>query len=146
MHLLALTNASIFAALSAIHFYWMFGGKWGLMQAIPSSENEEKPLFTPGPMACLAVALGLLGFAFYHVSLSIGFLPGVAQGATKWVIWAIAGIFLLRAIGDFRYVGFFKTLKNTTFGKMDTNWYAPLCLYLGLSSAYMGWAMISHVG
>jgi Protein of unknown function (DUF3995) len=49
-------------------------------------------------------------------------------------IYAIGAIFLLRALGDFKYVGFFKSIKNTEFGRLDTQFYAPLCLYLGISS------------
>jgi len=141
MALLAIINAFIFTLLSGVHFYWMFGGKWGLAQALPSSEMEDKPIFNPGPMPSLGVALGLLSFALYHVSLWIGFANGLPTVATKWVIWVIAGIFLFRAVGDFRYVGFFKKVKNTAFGKMDTKWYTPLCLYLGISSAWMGWVI-----
>ncbi|MFN0215860.1 MAG: DUF3995 domain-containing protein [Saprospiraceae bacterium] len=137
-----LTNALIFVLLSGLHFYWMFGGKWALAQALPSSENEGEKLLSPGPMACLAVALGLFGFAFYNVSLGIGFMQDQTPEATKWIIWAITGIFLLRAVGDFRYVGFFKKVKNTAFSKMDTKWYAPLCLYLGLSSTWIGWELL----
>ncbi len=141
INFLALTNAILFALLSGLHFYWMLGGKWGLAQALPTREDHGMRILTPGPMACLGVALGLLSFALYHVSLWIGFAHGLPTMATKWVIWVIAGIFLLRAVGDFRYVGFFKKVKNTEFGKMDTKWYVPLCLYLGLSSLWIGWVM-----
>ncbi|MBC7774789.1 MAG: DUF3995 domain-containing protein [Phycisphaerae bacterium] len=140
--MLTMTNAAIFTLLSGLHFYWMLGGNWGLAQALPTTESEGKRMLNPGPLACLGIALGLLGFACYNVSLGIGFMKDRPFWANKWVIWAIAGIFLLRAMGDFRYVGFFKKVKNTEFGKMDTKWYAPLCLYLGLSSAWIGWELL----
>ncbi|WP_307347298.1 DUF3995 domain-containing protein [Metabacillus malikii] len=44
----------------------------------------------------------------------------------------ITFIFFLRAIGDFKYLGFTKKIKNTNFSKYDTALYTPLCLYLGL--------------
>jgi len=44
----------------------------------------------------------------------------------------ITGIFLLRAIGEFRYVGFFKKIKTTPFGQRDTKYYSPLCLLIGI--------------
>ncbi len=140
--ILAFTNATIFTLLGCLHLFWMFGGKWGLAQSYPTSESGDKQMLNPGPVACLGVALGLLGFAFYNCSLGIGFVQSQPFRATRWVIWAIAGIFLLRALGDFRYVGFFKKVKNTEFGRMDTKWYAPLCLYLGLSSVWIGWEML----
>jgi hypothetical protein len=51
-----------------------------------------------------------------------GFGPYVGNGNL-----AIAIIFLIRAIGDFRYVGFLKKIKNTKFAKKDTKYYSPLC-------------------
>jgi hypothetical protein len=38
----------------------------------------------------------------------------------------------LRAIGDFNYVGFFKKIKHTKFGKNDTKYFSPLCLTIGV--------------
>jgi hypothetical protein len=137
----ALLNALIFALLGGLHLYWMLGGKRGLAQALPTRPGSAERMLNPGPLACAAVALGLFGFALYNVSLAIGFAQGQPPIANKWAIWAISGIFLLRAIGDFRYVGFFKKIKGTEFGRMDTRWYAPLCLYLGVSSM---WIALSH--
>ena len=139
--ILALLNASIFALLGGLHLYWMAGGKWSLAQALPTDPNGGERTMNPGPLACVVVALGLLGFALYNLSLGMGFSLGLPFGAEKWGIWVLAGIFLLRAVGDFRYVGFFKKIKDTAFGRMDTRWYAPLCLYLGLSSAWIGFAL-----
>ena len=53
-----------------------------------------------------------------------------------WVMmisnWMIPAIFLLRAIGDFNDVGFFKKRRQTYFGKLDSRVYSPLCLGMGL--------------
>ena len=38
----------------------------------------------------------------------------------------------LRAFGDFKHVGFFKTSKNSRFSALDTRYYSPLCLLLGI--------------
>ncbi|WP_236336773.1 DUF3995 domain-containing protein [Paenibacillus auburnensis] len=45
--------------------------------------------------------------------------------------WALASIFILRAVGDFRWVGFFKKQQGTVFAKRDTFLYSPLCLFIG---------------
>lgn len=136
---LSFANALILSFLGGIHLYWMLGGRWGLAQAIPTRNGDSEPMFRPGPLACVAVASGLLGFAAYNASLGLGFMQEqVLPSASKWPIRIIAGIFLLRAVGDFRYVGFFKKIKDTEFGQMDTRWYTPLCIYLGLSSAWLG--------
>jgi hypothetical protein len=47
-------------------------------------------------------------------------------------LWLIAGVFMLRAIGEFKYVGFFKKVRKTAFGLNDTKFYSPLCLLIGL--------------
>ena len=45
-------------------------------------------------------------------------------------IWVLAVVLLLRAIGDFRYVGFFKRVRGTPFAELDTRFFSPLCLAL----------------
>jgi hypothetical protein len=42
---------------------------------------------------------------------------------------------LARAVGDFRLVGFFKTVRGSTFARMDTRLYSPLCVLLGIGMA-----------
>lgn len=139
--MIALINAAIFALLGLLHLYWAVGGQWALSAAIPATE-QEVPVFLPSPLACVVVVLGLFGFSAYYVSLwqpLLTFLPPFFQ---HWVIWGIAAIFGLRAIGDFRYVGFFKKNKDTLFARMDTRYYSPLCAWLSLSSLYFAWTLL----
>ena len=42
---------------------------------------------------------------------------------------------LARAIGEFRLVGFFKTVKGSLFARMDTLFFSPLCVLLSLGLA-----------
>lgn len=44
---------------------------------------------------------------------------------------------LLRAVGDFRYVGFFKSVRDSRFATMDTWCYSPVCLALSIGVAYV---------
>lgn len=129
--LIANTLLLIFLFLSGIHFYWAFGGKWGASAAIPTKDDAQA-VMNPGIVATLIVAVGLLAF---------GLLPLIISGIIYFPIplwlhhsglWIIAGIFILRAIGEFNYVGFFKKHKYTTFGKNDSNIYSPLCLLIGV--------------
>lgn len=128
---LALLNGFIMTALAFLHLYWAAGGQWGLANAAPSDEAGKRLLNT-SPIASIIVGLGLSGFAAYYFSLGFGIL--LPFGIEKWGALALAFIFTARAVGDFRYVGFFKKLKDTAFGRLDTRVYAPLCLYLGISS------------
>ncbi|HMX40601.1 MAG TPA: DUF3995 domain-containing protein [Saprospiraceae bacterium] len=139
--LICTLNALIFTALGGLHLYWMGGGRWGLRQALPSTPSGA-PLFQPGLVACAVVGVGLMGFAVFWAMLASG--EPLPFGAGRWGTWASAAIFSLRAVGDFRYVGLFRRVRDTDFGRMDGRWYTPLCVYLGLSSAYAGW-LTGHV-
>jgi len=46
--------------------------------------------------------------------------------------WFIPIIFILRAVGDFNYVGIFKKIKNTEFARADSKIFIPLCLIIGI--------------
>ncbi len=121
----------IFSSLSLLHFYWAAGGQWWLSNALPTNENGQHVLKT-GPVSSMVVGLGLLGFASYYFVLSANALSGTM---THIVGWIIPSIFLLRSIGDFKYVGFFKTVKSTEFARNDSRFYTPLCLILAVLGA-----------
>ena len=128
--LIAIILIIIFLAISAIHFYWAFGGKNWANVVIPTKADDSVLVFKPRPIETAIVAISFIGFAVV-VATRVGFmrLP-VFQDYVNTVIWTMATIFMVRAIGDFRYAGFFKKIKNTTFGQMDTKYYSPLCLII----------------
>ena len=130
---LSVINISILAMLGFLHIYWAFGGKWAAEKALPSTPGNE-PLFTPGIFACIVVAAGLLTFAALFIIHTFMPIPALPQWLVTNSLWLIGAIFTLRAIGDFRYVGFMKKVKHSTFASLDTKYYSPLCLYLGISS------------
>lgn len=89
----------------------------------------------PGIIPTLIVALGLLGFGlvvFLNIFELDFKLPFWLYIVHKYGLWIIASIFTLRAIGEFKYVGFFKRYKQTKFGQNDTKYYSPLCLTIGI--------------
>ena len=129
---LIIINTAVFTTLSFIHIYWAFGGKWGATAAIP--ETEGKLAFTPGKLITLVVAAGLFLFAMISISNFGIFTSWVESGYLRFGMWSIVAIFFLRAIGDFKVMGFSKKTRGTTFAKYDTNFYSPLCLYLASSS------------
>jgi hypothetical protein len=129
--LIALILFLIFLALSAIHIYWAFGGEWGKNAAIPSKENNQKAI-SPGFFSSFIVALGLLALCLYIlIEARILHVPLPAL-LDKYGLWIIAFLFLLRAIGEFKYVGFFKRIKHTKFGLNDTKYFSPLCLAIAI--------------
>jgi hypothetical protein len=135
-YIVAFIVSGIFLILSALHFNWAIGGKFGFEGSIPTNEKGERVL-NPKRIDSAVVGFGLLLFALYSLNhaeiIDIPF-PGLIK---NYGGWTIAIIFLLRAIGDFNYVGFFKKKRDTIFDKMDTSFYAPLCLFLSLAAFYL---------
>lgn len=130
--ILSLINAIILILISAIHFYWAFGGKWAIDRVFPEIKST-KPI-RPSIAATVIVAFIFLGFAGVYLNkiqfLNIPFPTFINQ----YGVLILGIIFIARAIGEFKYVGFFKTMKDSKFAKLDTKFYSPLCLYLGVSS------------
>ncbi|MEO0526191.1 MAG: DUF3995 domain-containing protein [Bacteroidota bacterium] len=129
--ILSLILIVIFFVIGAIHFYWAFGGKWGLDSVLPTNGKGEKVL-RPKKKETVFVGVGLLTFALFYVSLSGILTIGIPQWILKYGAWIIPFIFILRAIGEFKYVGFFKRIKHTEFAKMDKWFFTPLCLVIAL--------------
>jgi hypothetical protein len=44
--------------------------------------------------------------------------------------WMLITLFATWAIGEFRYIGFFKKVKSSKFARPDTKYYAPLCVLI----------------
>lgn len=133
---LAAINAIIFFLLAAIHLYWVTGGGAGMDATIPTDSNGRK-LFRPGRGIALVVAFGLFVFGLCNMAftgwLTIGFNPKYV----RYGILLIGIIFLLRTIGDFRYIGLTKRHKQSHFARWDTRLYTPLCLFLAASNGWL---------
>ena len=52
-----------------------------------------------------------------------------------WLSYALAAGLLARAVGEFKYVGFFKRVRGSRFARLDTLLYSPLCLLLSAGVA-----------
>jgi hypothetical protein len=124
--------ALIFFLLGSIHFYWLFGGKWGLSKALPTKKEGEKAL-NPPLFATLLVGFVLLFFSIHYGAYIFDIFNFTPPWFYKINAWFIPIIFMLRAIGDFRYVGFFKKIKHTEFAQADSRLFSPLCLFIGIS-------------
>ena len=129
----AIFNTILLGLISAIHFYWLFGGKWGADAALPTGKDGGLAL-KPGIFETLIVAAGLLFMTLLHIDKAGLIALNLPSWIDDYALKIIAFIFLIRAIGEFRYVGFFKKIKSTTFGRLDTRFYSPLCLLLSLNA------------
>ena len=130
---LAIAVCAVFLVLAAWHFRMAFGGVTGDSGAVPSVDG--KPLFVPSRGATVVVGIALLAFAGL-VAQTGGLLPLLLpRTALLWLSYGLALGLLGRAIGEFRYVGFFKRVRGSRFAKLDTLVYSPLCLLLAIGVA-----------
>jgi hypothetical protein len=125
--------AAILVTLAAVHAYWAGGGHQLKSAAIPEREGEA--LFAPSVVGTALVALALFAAALL-IALRLGVIVVPIPAIVSTVdCWLLAAIFIMRAIGEFRYVGFFKRVTRSRFARWDTALYSPLCLTLGLAIA-----------
>jgi len=129
---LASILAIIFIFLSAVHFYWAFGGKWGIDSAIPTTKESTR-VMKPPVVATIIVGIGLLSFALFYL-VKTGLL---SFDLPSWLFlyagWVLPSIFLIRVIGDFKYVGLFKKIKSSKFARSDSKYFVPLCTFLAVA-------------
>lgn len=128
---LSILLSIVFIALGLLHFNWVVGGQFGFAESLPTKITGERVL-NPKKTDSLIVGLALTVFGFFYI-LDAGVIGhNLPTRFIQYAGWIIPAIFILRAIGDFRYVGFFKSVKTTAFGKLDTKFMSPLCLAIGI--------------
>jgi hypothetical protein len=124
--ILVLATAAVFVALSALHLFWASGGRAGSSAAVPQIDGTAA--FNPSAAATVVVALAL--FAAAGVVLLAG--GAIRLPVASWVSSAsasvLAAVLAVRAVGDFRLAGFFKSRGGGRFAELDTFVYSPLCL------------------
>ncbi|MDJ1468928.1 DUF3995 domain-containing protein [Cytophagaceae bacterium DM2B3-1] len=138
-------NASLFLIISLLHIYWAVKGLFQPNQSFLSlviPEIDKELAFKPGIGTTLLVALALLVASF----ISIWAIQPIYKGTSpffvseRWCIYGnltIAIVFGVRAMGDFKYVGFFKKIRHTQFAYYDTRLYSPLCLLIAILAFYI---------
>jgi hypothetical protein len=126
--------ASVFAVallfLSGLHVYWALGGKWGSSATVPTIGDRRT--FNPSARATYAVAFLLFIAAVTVWGQASAFVKGPWLTWFAFGSWCISGVFLLRAVGNLKTFGVFKTVHGTPFASWDTRLYTPLCLALAL--------------
>lgn len=143
MNIPAFVNTLIFLFISLLHFYWAAGGRWSMGAVLPTSLQKDA-IFTPGKWATAMVATGLLLFAFISLS-STGIFLFIPEKFSFYGNLIIAAIFLLRAIGDFKYVGLFKKIISTPFAANDTRIFTPLCMMIMLMAGIISYQLYKHL-
>ncbi|MCO1339797.1 hypothetical protein BJH93_12985 [Kocuria polaris] len=122
-------GAAVVAA--GFHVAWATGVRRGLQDALPQALGSREPLGRPGRGATLAVAGALAAYVVVVTALALG---------AEWSLWrwcAIAALVVLavRVVGEGRYVGITKRVRNTGFARADDRYWTPVVGLLGLGSA-----------
>ncbi len=132
----AVIAAALLGALAGVHLYWGFGGRWWTENIVPESEAGG-PLFNPGPVGFFGVAV-LLAMAAWILLARVGLVRiPLSEQLVSIGAWTIGVLFLLRAVGDLRYAGIFRSIVGTRFAHWDTVIYTPLCVLLAVLTLWL---------
>jgi hypothetical protein len=134
--MVAVGVAFVLLLLSALHLYWLASGRGPSTAVVP--EVGGRPAFVPGMAATLAVAAALAGAAAIVLTRAgVWRASPLPATLSYWGTWVLVVVFLGRAVGDFRLVGFTKRVRGTAFARWDTALYSPLCAALGLATLWV---------
>lgn len=129
----AIVVSAVFIGLALWHFRMALLPASGRSGAVPTVAG--KALFVPSAKATAGVGLVLLLFAVLVAATSGLVAIGLPIRILAGLSYGLAAGLLARAIGEFRYVGFFKQVRGTRFAKLDSLLYSPLCLLLAIGVA-----------
>ena len=115
--------------IAGIHFYWASGGKQWADRVLP--QFGEKKVLQPNAFMTIFVATVFLTFTLIVANQLLRVIDTANYG--NILTLAIGFIFIARAIGDFKFVGFGKKVTNTTFAYYDTKIFTPYSLSIGLA-------------
>lgn len=114
--------------LSGLHFYWALFGVNDIAAVVPTDPNKGH-VISPGKggSALVGVLLLLFALVFINKIIIVIDVPWL-----NYIAMTVGILFLIRAIGDFKYVGFTKKIRNSKFSRLDSQYYSPFCLVLGI--------------
>ena len=129
--------AAIFTAIAALHFFWVLRGVGEGGIALPTL-NSGRPVFMPSRPTTMAVVIALVAAAIVVLGRA-ELLPenSIPDGLFIVGAWGLGIVFAARAIGEFRYVGLFKTQRSTGFARADTRYFTPLCIAIAAGVFYL---------
>lgn len=115
------------------HVYWALGGRFLTDAVIPTRHTPQglERIFNPSPLAALIVAAYLAAIMGLAYAVSQGTMVVLSPVVLRILLGIAGTIFLLRAVGDFRYMGFFRRVHGTPFAWWDTRLFSPFILLVG---------------
>jgi hypothetical protein len=138
MKLFIVMGAFLMFIVALVHFYWSMGGTQFIDKALPE-KTDGKKLFKPTRAGTAIVGIVLTVVSVAATSpLYIHELRLLS--VFRIVLVFFCAVFFVRFIGDFKYVGLFRKVRNTGFAEYDILVYTPLslvfCLVCGLSAYF----------
>jgi hypothetical protein len=131
--------AAAYLAISLLHVFWAMGGRFGAAAAIPS--RDGRLVFQPGRAATLCVGVMIAGCSAMLCAWT-GVLPlRLPHVALRGAVGFLGLVMFARAVGDFRYVGLFRAVRESAFARMDRWVYTPFSIAAGVllvTSAFVG--------
>ena len=127
--------AAVFVILALFHVDWTFRGIPTRIPVVP--DIPDKPPINPSPASCLGVATALALAAVVTLASADLMLTAIPYRLRMIAGLVLGGVFVLRAVGDFRLVGFFKSVRGTDFASWDSWLYSPLCLAIGIGVLWL---------
>ena len=128
---ISLVLSVTFILLALLHFYWAMKGTWAFKQSLPTTV-EGKRILNSSTIDCAVVGFFLALFGGYYLVASGWLLLDLPLWFLAMLRWLIPSVFLLRALGDWKYVGFFKKVVGTEFSRLDSLIFSPLCLVIAI--------------
>lgn len=129
--------------VAILHLYWAAGGRFLADEAMPELRGEKSldqdgkswqfELWSFNPSATLTVGIALI---LGGMATVVFFQANSPNSFSFYGTIVIAAIMTLRSIGDFKYVGFTKTFRASTFAKYDDKLFTPFVAFIALSTGF----------
>jgi hypothetical protein len=137
MSLILLSGSALALILfgSAV-FSWilLLTGRFHTYYIMPVCENES---IHKGRFWFLVQSIGLFFAALVVVARTWQYSQGYSDNVMNNLYYAVSAFFLLRAVGEFKHMGLFKSKSQGKFARIDTRIVTPLAIVMFLLSVIL---------
>jgi hypothetical protein len=112
---------------AVISWYILLAGKFKTHMIMPD-RKWNKP--NKGKVWFMLQSAGLFFGAMIVLMRTTQLVEGHRDNVIENLIYAVSGMLMLRALGEFRVLGLFRTEKEGAFARLDRKWLSPAALIL----------------
>ncbi len=127
----AAATAVALGLAALLHLYWALGGLRFADKVLPQRADSAAKVFNPGRWLTLVVAALFAGFAVVVATVAAGSESAILRALVAGGALVLAA----RAVGDNRYAGFTKSIRDTAFAVADDRYLTPLAVFLAFGSS-----------